>query len=121
MIRAALLGLAVTIGGCASQNAVQGAAGPASQSPLVRLPPPAKIIDLLGDSPEQLLAVFGPPILRRHDGDAEAWLYAGGPDCKLDLVFYRDGERQKLTLAQTRAKPAAESACLRQIAALPSK
>lgn len=118
MIRAVLLGGALVVAGCAAPGATALVAIPGAQPPLVRVPPPAKIIDLLGDSPNQLLAVFGPPILRRHDGDAEAWLYAGGPDCKLDLVFYRDGDRQTLALAQTRAKPEAESACLRQIAAL---
>lgn len=121
MIRAVCLGVVLALGGCAAPGPVQTSTSPTVQPPLVRVPPPARIIDLLGRSPDQLLAVFGAPILRRRDGDAEAWLYAGGPDCKLDLVFYRDGDRQKLTLAQTRAKPEAETACLRQIATLPAK
>ena len=116
-----MLGLVLAVAGCTAPTPQQAANSPAPLPKLVRLPPPTKIIDLLGNSPEQLLAVFGTPILRRHDGDAEAWLYASGPNCKLDLVFYRDGDREKLTLAQTRAKPEAESACLRQIAALPAQ
>jgi hypothetical protein len=121
VIRAVCLGVVLVVAGCAAPGPVKSSIGPTASPALVRVPPPARIIDLLGRSPDQLLAVFGAPILRRHDGDAEAWLYAGGPDCKLDLVFYRDGDRQKLTLAQTRAKPEAETACLRQIAALPAK
>ena len=121
MIRAVPLGLALAVAGCAAPGPITTISGPGTQGALVRVPPPVKIIDLLGNSPDQLLAVFGTPILRRRDGDAESWLYAGGPDCKLDLVFYRDGDRLKLTLAQTRGEAKAEGACLRQIAALPAK
>ncbi len=121
MIRAALLGLVLAVAGCAAPGPTPAISSPGAQPALVRLPPPAKIIDLLGSSPDRLLAVFGTPILRRRDGDAESWLYAGGPDCKLDLVFYREGDRQKLTLAQTRGEAKAEGACLRQIATLPAK
>lgn len=121
MNRTALLGLALAVAGCTAPGPTPMIAGPGAQPALPRVPPPEKVMDLLGGSPEQLLAVFGTPILRRRDGDAESWLYAGGSDCKLDLVFYRDGERLKLTLAQTRGEAKAEGACLRQIAALPAK
>ena len=121
MIGKRWLALALAVTGCSAPGAIPTTPIPAAQAGIERLPPPAKIGDLVGTSPEQVLATLGNPILRRRDGEAEAWLYASGPNCKVDLVFYRDSDRLKLTLAQTRSAPTAESACLRQIASLPAK
>jgi len=120
VIRAVCLVLALAVTGCAVPGPTPNDS-PEPQATPARPPPPSKIADLIGGGPEQVLAVFGPPVLRRRDGMAEVWLYAAGPDCKVDLVFYRDGDQLKLSLAQTRGEPKSESDCLRQMVTLPAK
>lgn len=121
MIGARWLVLALVVSGCAAPGALSGNPAPSGDARIVRLPPPDKIAELVGSNPDRMLATLGTPALRRRDGTAEVWLYAAGPDCKVDLVFYRDGEKVTLALAQTRGEAKAEATCLRQIAALPSK
>ncbi len=121
MIGARWLVLALVVSGCAAPGVVTDNQTAALDARIARLPPPDKIAGLVGTNPDRMLATLGPPILRRRDGMAEVWLYAAGPDCKVDLVYYRDGENLTLALAQIRGETKAEAACLRQIAALPSK
>ena len=44
---------------------------------------------LVGATPAVLAAAFGPPALRRVDGEAQVWLYHS-PVCGLDLILYPD-------------------------------
>lgn len=44
---------------------------------------------LQGDTPDNLNATFGPPLLRRTDGPAQVWLYQT-INCNLDVFLYRD-------------------------------
>jgi hypothetical protein len=44
---------------------------------------------LLGATPATLSSAFGPPELRRVDGNAQVWLYHS-PICGLDLILYPD-------------------------------
>jgi hypothetical protein len=44
---------------------------------------------LLGATPAALSSAFGPPELRRVDGNAQVWLYHS-PICGLDLILYPD-------------------------------
>ncbi len=59
-----------------------------------RPPPPPAVNDdpgrIVGLGAQALEALLGPPRLRRSDGPAQAWLYAGAR-CYLDVYLYRDG------------------------------
>ncbi len=80
---------------------------------------PLAAAQLLGAAPEALRRWLGEPVLRRPEGPAEIWLYAG-QDCALDLVLYREGGQLRVAHAAARANGAAaqtEGACLRQISA----
>jgi hypothetical protein len=88
------------------------AAGPAEA-------PPASAAALLGARPEQLLARFGAPQLRREEAGAQVWLYAA-PGCQLDLVLYLEAGAMRVAHAQARAAgltQRTEAGCLREIAA----
>ena len=121
MIGARWLAVALVVSGCAAPGAMTGNLDGSGNARIVRLPPPDKIAELVGADPDRMLATLGTPVLRRRDGAAEVWLYADGPGCKVDRVFYREGEKLTLALAQTRGETKAEAVCLRQIAALPPK
>jgi hypothetical protein len=79
---------------------------------------PASAADLLGAGPEALRRWLGEPALRRPEGNAEVWLYAG-PGCALDLVLYPAGHGLSVAHAAARAQGAeqrTETACLGEIA-----
>jgi hypothetical protein len=99
------------------------ASGPTALAPLPAPgpaeAPPASAGALLGAGPEQLLARFGAPQLRREEAGAQIWLYAT-PACQLDLVLYPEAGTARVAHAQARAGGLAqrtEAACLREIAA----
>ena len=57
--------------------------------------PPASILQ--GKSPDEILAVFGEPVLLRKDEPAEVWQYLTDT-CALHLIFYsKDGAEPKVT------------------------
>ncbi len=75
----------------------------------------------VGHAPGTVIAWLGEPRLRREEGNAEIWHYQG-PQCHLDLFFYRDdvpGAGLRVAFAAARAIGTArrgEAACLRDIA-----
>lgn len=86
-------------------------------APLPAGVPPATASELLGAGPEVLRRRLGEPALRRIEGTAEIWLYAG-PACALDLVLYP--ERGGLRVAHAAARAAGaenrtEAECLREL------
>ncbi|TCH96839.1 hypothetical protein EJV46_19925 [Roseococcus sp. SYP-B2431] len=92
-------------------------AGPAA----ARRPAPAPRMAsaLLGASPAAVRAALGEPILRREEGPAEVWLYAGG-GCQLDIVMYPSEAGPRVAHVQARAGGLAqrtEASCLRDLAA----
>ncbi len=113
------------------------AGGEGSVAPLVPPPPrvpardpgaaPGMAGQLVGHAPDSIAIWFGEPRLRREEGTAEIWHYQG-PQCHLDLVFYRDeapGGALRVAFAAARAigtSRRGEAACLRDIArgALPA-
>jgi hypothetical protein len=81
-------------------------------------PPPAAASELVGAAPEAVLARLGPPALRRQEGDAQVWLYAGRA-CQLDLILYPTAGGPRVAHAAARAGGTAqrtEGACLRDLA-----
>ncbi|MFC7475296.1 hypothetical protein ACFQS7_13080 [Dankookia sp. GCM10030260] len=111
---------------------VGGAARPLPQQPIPRheRPPtaarfdaagtrPASAAELLGAGPETLRRWLGEPVLRRPEGGAEVWLYAGA-GCALDVILYPAGHGLSVAHAAARAQgaePRTEAACLGEIAA----
>jgi len=80
---------------------------------------PASAAELLGAGPDTLRRWLGEPSLRRPEGNAEVWLYAGDA-CALDLILYPAGRGLSVAHAAARAQGAearTEAACLRDIAA----
>jgi hypothetical protein len=79
---------------------------------------PSSAADLLGAGPETLRRWLGEPALRRPEGGAEVWLYAG-PGCALDLILYPAGHGLSVAHAAARAQGAeqrTEATCLAEIA-----
>lgn len=105
--------------------AVSAARAPARPSPPTSAPrathaPPDTAAALLGAEPEAVIGVLGAPLLRRSEGSAEIWLYAG-PQCHLDIVFYpaEDGGAPRVAHAGARIEgdaPRGEAECLAGIA-----
>ncbi|MBU8544364.1 MULTISPECIES: hypothetical protein [Roseomonadaceae] len=113
------------------------AGGEGSVAPAVPPPPrttardpgaaPGMAGQLVGHPPDSIATWFGEPRLRRMEEGAEIWHYQG-PQCHLDLVFYRDeapGGMLRVAFAAARAigtSRRGEAACLRDIArgALPA-
>lgn len=101
------------------------AAAPARASPPAPPPRAANALPdtaaaLLGADPEAVIGVLGAPLLRRSEGNAEIWLYAG-PQCHLDIVFYpgEDGGAPRVAHAGARVEgdaPRGEAECLAGIA-----
>jgi hypothetical protein len=97
------------------------AAGPTSALQRVVAPTgpaPAGATGLLGAGPEALRRWLGEPALRRPEGGAEVWLYAGTA-CALDLVLYQSAEGLRVTHAAARASgtaPRTEAQCLQELA-----
>jgi hypothetical protein len=82
-------------------------------------PGPAAADQLLGLGPELLRRWLGEPSLRRAEGGAEVWLYAGTA-CALDLVLYPDRGRLRVAHASARAngtEPRTEAGCLQDLTA----
>lgn len=93
-------------------------AGPAATAPRP-VPAPRVASALLGASPEAVRAALGEPMLRREEGPAEVWLYAGG-GCQLDIVMYPSEAGPRVAHVQARAGGLAqrtEASCLRDLAA----
>jgi len=81
-------------------------------------PGPGEAAGLLGAGPETLRRWLGEPALRRREGPAEVWLYAG-PACALDLILYDAPGGPRVAHAAARANGAAprtEAQCLRELA-----
>ena len=82
-------------------------------------PGPAEADQLLGLGPDLLRRWLGEPSLRRIEGGAEVWLYAGTA-CALDLVLYPQSGRLRVAHASARAngtEPRTEAGCLQDLAA----
>ncbi|GGC30783.1 hypothetical protein GCM10011504_06240 [Siccirubricoccus deserti] len=83
---------------------------------------PRAAAQLLGVGPGELRRLLGEPTLRRAEGTAEVWLYAGG-GCALDLILYpaaRGGLRVAHAAARANgAEARTEAACLGEIAGVP--
>lgn len=100
------------------------ATAPASE-PAIHQPAgdaPMRADQLLGLEPETLRRRLGEPSLRRAEGTAEVWLYAGSA-CALDLVLYPALGRLRVAHASARAsgaEPRTEAHCLRELAAGPA-
>jgi hypothetical protein len=100
--------------------AAAAAPGPAPLPDIPRTgPAPAAASELIGAAPEAVLARLGPPALRRQEGDAQVWLYAGRA-CQLDLILYPTAGGPRVAHAAARAGgigQRTEGACLRDLAA----
>ncbi|MDN3566222.1 hypothetical protein ACFQY5_12115 [Paeniroseomonas aquatica] len=97
-----------------------GLAEPRSPPPATAAP--AAAAQLLGVEPEALRRWLGEPSLRRREGGAEVWLYAGAA-CALDLVLYPQAGRLRVAHAGARAsgaEPRTEAHCLQELAATPA-
>jgi hypothetical protein len=70
---------------------------------------------LLGATPATLSSTFGPPQLRRVDGNAQVWLYHS-PVCGLDLILYPDhrGTPRVAVAVPNNGDPASCTASLRR-------
>jgi hypothetical protein len=112
-----LLPLVACADGAAPEPVLQASpAPPALPSPPPR--PPARPA-FIGATPEALRAALGEPLLRRNEGPAEIWLYAGG-GCQLDVVFYAGESGSRVAHIQARAggiPQRSEASCLRDISA----
>ena len=96
-----------------------GAAIPIPAVLATAAPGPAAADQLLGLDPGLLRRWLGEPSLRRAEGGAEVWLYAGTA-CALDLVLYPDSGRLRVAHASARAsgtEPRTEAGCLQDLAA----
>ncbi|MBX9748332.1 MAG: hypothetical protein K5Q68_01835 [Roseococcus sp.] len=74
---------------------------------------------LVGATPEALRATLGEPLLRRTEGPAQIWLYAGA-GCQLDIVLYAGEAGARVAHVQARAGGIAQrsaASCLRDISA----
>lgn len=78
---------------------------------------PAAVAQLLGARPDAVRRWLGEPSLRRIEGTAEVWLYAGAA-CALDLVLYPDRDGLGVAHAAARAngtEPRTEASCLGEL------
>lgn len=60
--------------------------------------------DLVGVSSVALRSELGQPVLVRHDGPAEVWLYRS-PACAVDIILYADGGTGGAHVARVDARP----------------
>ena len=82
-------------------------------------PRPSAGSGFVGATPEALRAALGEPLLRRNEGPAQIWLYAGG-GCQLDIVFYTGEAGPRVAHLQARAggiTQRSEASCLVDISA----
>jgi hypothetical protein len=80
--------------------------------------PGSAAAQFLGAGPEAVRRRLGEPSLRRAEGQAEIWLYAGA-SCALDLVLYPGDAGLRIAHAAARAGgtgSVTEADCLRQLA-----
>ncbi len=78
--------------GAAGVLAGLSACAPGTSTPAVNAtfaPPAVTVQMLVGSTPAVLNADFGPPVLRRIDGNAQVWLYHSDV-CGLDVILYPD-------------------------------
>ncbi|MGX9966597.1 hypothetical protein ACVFYP_24950 [Roseomonas sp. F4] len=129
VLQEALASHQASLAGIAPRPAAAGGEGsvapavPPPPRPAPRIPgaPPGMAGQLVGHPPASITGWFGNPRLRREEEGAEIWHYQG-PQCHLDLVFYRDPGRDgglRVAFAAARAIGTArrsEAACLRDIA-----
>jgi hypothetical protein len=108
---------------CSSDPAPE--AGPAARAmpeataAVAPSPRPEASPGLIGATPEALRAALGEPMLRRSEGPAQIWLYAGG-GCHLDIVLYAGEAGPRVAHIQARAGGIAQrssAACLRDLSA----
>jgi hypothetical protein len=112
-----LLPLAACADGPAPEPLLQASPAPTTLPGPPPRPPAGS--GFIGATPEALRAALGEPLLRRNEGPAEIWLYAGG-GCQLDVVFYATETGARVAHIQARAGGIAqrsEASCLRDISA----
>jgi len=124
-----LMFLLLPLAACASDPEPE--AGPALHANAEALaaapaPPPAEAgpgPGLVGATAEALRAALGEPLLRRSEGPAQIWLYAGG-GCQLDIVLYAGEAGSRVAHVQARAGGITQrsaASCLRDISAQASR
>lgn len=116
-----LIFLLLPLMGCASDTAPEAGPAPRAipEAPAAppALPRPELSAGLIGTTPEALRAKLGEPLLRRSEGSAQIWLYAGG-GCQLDIVLYAGETGPRVAHVQARAGGLTQrsaAACLRDI------
>jgi hypothetical protein len=62
---------------------------------------PATPERLIGLGEDKVVALFGPPSLKRKETGAELWQFAD-PACVMDFYFYTDGEAKKVSYVSLR-------------------
>ncbi|MCF6216383.1 MAG: hypothetical protein L3J58_09435 [Emcibacter sp.] len=120
MMRIIILGiLTIFLAGCQTpEKPIEQAPPPiaaaeeAPEEPIVITPPRPRFImeNIMGLTPDTLLNILGEPSLRRHEREAEVWLY-GNSECRLHLYYYPDdnGDFRLDYVAAAAADPAAEN------------
>jgi len=96
---AAAFAILAALSACASPD---GAATASSAFPAPTLQHPLRtpeIKDLAGLQPADVVAILGPPDLRRDEPPAELWQYRAA-DCVLNLFFYREAGSYRLAHAE---------------------
>ncbi|HTJ90540.1 MAG TPA: hypothetical protein VL356_10235 [Acidocella sp.] len=85
-----------------------------TQTPSAGLESSVNDAELLGATPATLSSAFGPPELRRVEGNAQVWLYHS-PICGLDLILYPDhrGTPRVAMAVPNNGNPASCTASLR--------
>jgi hypothetical protein len=110
------------LGGLTPAAPAIGRAAPQAARPAPAGPAPNLAGQLVGQTPETVIAWLGPPRLRRAEGPAEIWHYQSS-QCHLDVVLYHEGTSELPTLRVAFAAARSvgtvrrtEAACLRDIA-----
>ncbi|WP_368415238.1 hypothetical protein [Falsiroseomonas sp.] len=110
------------VGGLTSAAPPIGRTAPQAALPAPVGPTPNLAGQLVGQTPETVLAWLGPPRLRRAEGPAEIWHYQSS-QCHLDVVLYHEGASEppalRVVFAAARSVGTVrrtEAACLRDIA-----
>ncbi len=101
--------LAILLTGLLAGCATPAPALPATQTAQRQAQTPTQLI---GASSKVLRAALIPPVLRRHDGPADVWIY-DSQLCRLEIVLYRGAGGSKLvSLAQPMPASVQLSACM---------
>jgi hypothetical protein len=111
-----------SIGGLQAAAPSSGRAAPQAARPAPAGPAPNLAGQLVGQTPETVIAWLGAPRLRRTEGPAEIWHYQSS-QCHLDIVLYHEAAAELPTLRVAFAAARSvgtvrrtEAACLRDIA-----